>query len=126
MSFATRSIAVAILVLAACHDASTPVDPGAAPDLASRRDRTSPGAPTNLRATNVTSFSVSLGWDAPSNTSGVASYRIRLMSGPGYMLTVPATLTSYTWTKNLAAGNSYSFLVSPWMRRGRSRVSAIC
>jgi hypothetical protein len=112
MSFATRSIAAAILVLAACHDASAPVDPGAAPDLASRRDRTPTGAPTNLRATNVTWFSVSLAWNAPSNTSEVVGYRIRLMTGPGYMLSVPATPTSCTWTKNLAAGNEYSFLVS--------------
>jgi hypothetical protein len=39
MSFATRSMAAAILVLAACHDASAPVDPGAAPDLRSSRNR---------------------------------------------------------------------------------------
>jgi chitinase len=114
MRFATRSIAAAILVLAACHDASTPVDPGAAPDLAARgsKDRSPPTAPTNLRATNVTSFSVSLAWDPATDNSGVVSYRIRLMSGPGYMVTVPSTPTSYTWTKNLAAGNDYSFLVS--------------
>jgi chitodextrinase len=73
------------------------------------RDRTKPTAPTNLRVTGATSYSVSLAWDPASDNSGSWSYRIR--HSWGYEEVVPQTQTSFTWTSHLEAGSSYSFYV---------------
>jgi hypothetical protein len=72
-------------------------------------DRTPPTAPSNLRATAVRSYSVSLAWSPSSDNSGNFSYRVR--HSWGYEVTVPQTQTTYTWTTNLEAGRSYYFVV---------------
>lgn len=110
MSSRTCWMAVVVLLLAACSDAAGPVDPALSPDFASigSRDRTPPTAPTNLRATNVTSFSVSLAWN-PSTDKSAFSYRI--LGFGRYSATVPSTQTSFTWTAHLEAGETYYFLV---------------
>ncbi len=72
-------------------------------------DRTPPKAPTNLRVTGVTSYTVSLAWNASTDNSGNFSYRVR--SSQGLEASVPKTQTSFTWTTKLEAGRSYSFFV---------------
>jgi hypothetical protein len=85
------------------------VEPTITPDLAvSGRDRTPPTAPSNLRVTNVTSFSVALAWN-PSTDKSAFSYRI--LAAGRWSATVPSTQTSFTWTANLEAGKSYYFIV---------------
>jgi hypothetical protein len=105
-----RLIAAVVVMLAACRDASTPVEPAMSPDLATSgsRDRTPPTAPTNLRVTNVTSFSVSLAWN-PSTDRSAFSYLI--LAAGRWSAQVPSTQTSFTWTANLEAGKSYYFIV---------------
>jgi hypothetical protein len=103
-------MAAVVLILSACRDATTPVEPEISPDLASfgSKDRTPPTTPTNLRATTVTSFSVSLAWN-PSTDKSAFSYRI--LAAGRWSATVPSSQTSFTWTANLEAGKSYYFLV---------------
>ncbi|MCM3873740.1 MAG: fibronectin type III domain-containing protein [Pyrinomonadaceae bacterium] len=76
---------------------------------AAARDRTPPTAPSNLRVTGNTTSSVSLAWNASTDNSGSLSYRIR-HSG-GYSATAPQSQTSFTWTSNINAGQTYSFYV---------------
>jgi chitinase len=76
---------------------------------ATSRDRTPPTAPTNLRITGRTSYSVSLAWSPSTDNSGKFSYRVR--SSSGSEVTVPQTQTSLHWTANLEAGRTYSFYV---------------
>lgn len=110
MSSRTGWMAVVFLMLAACRDAAAPVDPALSPDFGSfgSTDRTPPTAPTNLRVTNVTSFSVSLAWN-PSTDKSAFSYWI--LAAGRWSATVPSTQTTFTWTAHLEAGNSYYFLV---------------
>ena len=109
MSAGMSWMGAVILVLAACSDVSAPVDPAITPDLAvGWRDRTPPTTPTNLRVTNVSSFSVSLAWN-PSTDKSAFSYLI--LAAGRWSATVPSTQTSFTWTANLEAGKTYYFIV---------------
>ncbi len=66
---------------------------GTTPAFAAR-DRTPPTKPTNLRATSVTSYRVSLAWNASTDNSGTFSYRVVVSDGGSY--TVPQTQTTFT------------------------------
>jgi chitinase len=86
------------------------------------RDRTPPTAPSNLRVTGITTSSVSLAWSASTDNSGSFTYRIR--NSWGFEATAPQTQTSFTWTSNLVAGQTYSFYVYAIDAAGnRSRTS---
>lgn len=76
---------------------------------AAARDRTPPSAPANLRVTGKTTSSVSLAWNPSTDNSGSFSYKIR--NSLGYEIAVPQGYTSFTWTSNLYAGQTYSFHV---------------
>jgi chitinase len=76
---------------------------------AAARDRTPPTAPSNLQVTGKTTSSVSLAWSPSTDNSGSFSYRIR--NSGGYEIAVPQGYTSFTWTSNLNAGQTYSFHV---------------
>jgi chitodextrinase len=91
-------IAVILVVLASLF--------GTSPALAAR-DRTAPTRPTNLRATSVTSYQVSLAWDPSTDNSGAFSYRVVVSDGSTY--TVPQTQT--TFTAFVAPIGTYSFYV---------------
>ena len=79
------------------------------PSAAWAADGTPPTAPTNLRVTGTTSFSVSLAWNPSTDNSGSFVYRIR--HSWGYEATVPQTQTSFTWATNVEPRNTYSFFV---------------
>ena len=102
----------AILATAACRDASGPEAVLRTGTFAAAKggkggpDRTAPSAPASLRATAITSSSVSLAWDASSDNVGVAAYRV--LTGFGGEMTVPGTQTSLTWT-GLTALQTYTF-----------------
>ena len=113
----SRVLAGSVLVVAvACQDATEPGAPSiTAPDspaLAKSGPRRPPTGPFNLRSTGNTSWSVSLAWDAPTTTSGIASYRVR--DNWAREITVPGTQTSVTWKyphPPLNQGATYSFSV---------------
>ena len=75
--------------------------------------------PTNLRATVVTPHSVTLSWNAAAN-SGSFTYVID--ASFGYRVGVPQTQTSYTWTRDLYPGKTYSFVM--WAADAKGRESA--
>jgi hypothetical protein len=107
---------LAIIVVAACQDATQPEAPSIlTTDSASlAKGSRNPPAPTpsgplNLRSTGNTSWSVSLAWDA---VTGTASYRVR--DNWSREITVPGTQTSVTWKyphPPLHNGATYSFSV---------------
>jgi fibronectin type III domain protein len=66
-------------------------------------------APTNLRVTGVSSYSVSLAWNATSDQSGVVSYTI--CCTPSASMTVPGSQTSAVFASGVEPGRSYSFYV---------------
>lgn len=66
---------------------------GVTPALAAR-DRTPPTKPGNLRVTSMTSYQVSLAWNASTDNSGSFSYRVVVSDGGTY--TVPQTQTTFT------------------------------
>jgi hypothetical protein len=70
-----------------------------------------PTKPLNFRSTGNTSWSVSLAWDASTDNTGIASYRVR--DNWGREISVPGTQTSVTWKypahPPLQAGATYSF-----------------
>jgi hypothetical protein len=70
------------------------------------KDTTPPSAPTNLTATATTSTSVSLGWSAATDDTGVAGYDVY----NGGTLATSALTTSAT-VDGLAASTAYSFTV---------------
>jgi hypothetical protein len=70
--------------------------------------------PKNLRIAAITPHSVTLAWDAAVN-SGSFVYVIR--SNWGYQLGVPQTQTSYTWTRDISPGRTYSFVM--WAGDGK-------
>ena len=66
---------------------------GTTPALAAR-DRTPPTKPTNLRVMSLTSYRVSLAWNASTDNSGTFSYKVVVSDGGTY--TVPQTQTTFT------------------------------
>jgi fibronectin type 3 domain-containing protein len=74
---------------------------------ATRRDRTPPTTPTNLRVTSVSHKSVTLAWD-PSTDRSSFSYSVNVN---GLSWTVPQTQTTFT-VNSLSAGQTYTFYVT--------------
>jgi hypothetical protein len=72
--------------------------------------------PKNVRVTSVTPHSVTLAWDAAVN-SGSFTYVIE--ASYGYRLGVSQTQTSFTWTRDLVPGATYSFTVWAGDAKGR-------
>lgn len=82
---------------------------GAAPALAAVQDRKPPTAPTNLRVTGRTSYTVALAWNASTDNTGVVSYVIQISNGMS--VAVGGSATSHTVNTGLLAGTGYSFNV---------------
>jgi chitinase len=80
---------------------------GASPAFAAR-DRVAPTAPTDLRVTATTSFSVSLAWNPSSDNSGNLSYVVHASNGQNAL--VSQATTTFTVT-GLQPRYSYSFYV---------------
>jgi chitodextrinase len=72
------------------------------------RDRKPPTKPTNLRATSLTSYNVTLAWDPSTDNSGTFTYR--LFVSWGSTTTLPQTQTTYR-VLGLVPNNTYSFYV---------------
>jgi Fibronectin type III domain len=89
--------------------------PSAAPGLT----RGPLAGPTNLRVAATTPHSVTLAWDAAVN-SGSFTYVIE--ASFGYRVGVPQTQTSYTWTRDMIPGRTYSFVM--WAGDAKGRESA--
>jgi hypothetical protein len=92
------------------------VTPSAAPSLARGGQL---AGPTNFRVTAVAPRSVALAWDAAVN-SGSFTYVIE--ASFGYRVGVTQTQTSYTWTRDLVPGKTYSFAI--WAGDAKGRESA--
>src|SRR4051794_26852687 len=90
----------------------------AAPSAAPARGGPLAG-PTNLRVTALAPHSVALAWN-PATNSGSFTYVIE--SSWGYRVGVPQTQTSYTWTRDLVPGKTYSFVM--WAGDAKGRESA--
>src|SRR5215211_1193437 len=72
--------------------------------------------PTNFRVAALAPRSVALAWDAAVN-SGSFTYVIE--SNWGYRVGVQQTQTSYTWTRDLVPGKTYSFTIWAGDAKGR-------
>ena len=75
--------------------------------------------PTNLRVAAITPHQVTLAWNAAVN-SGSFVYVIR--ASFGYQVGVPQTETSYTWTRDIHPGRTYSFVM--WAGNAKGQESA--
>src|SRR5215208_4295584 len=110
-AFARRAVCAAAACVAILFAA-----PSAAPGLA----RGGPLAgPTNFRVAALTPHSVTLTWDAAVN-SGSFTYVIE--ASFGYRVGVPQTQTTYTWTRDMYPGRTYSFVM--WAGDAKGRESA--
>jgi hypothetical protein len=89
------------------------VAPSAAPSL-SRGGQLA--GPTNFRVTALAPHSIALAWDAAVN-SGSFTYVIE--ASFGYRVGVSPTQTSYTWTRDLVPGKTYSFSIWAGDAKGR-------
>jgi chitodextrinase len=95
-----------VAVRAAAHALLLALVLGASPALAAG-DRQAPTKPSNLRVTSMTSYNVSLAWNASTDNSGTFSYRVVVGNGATY--TVPQAQT--TFTAFVAPLGTYSFYV---------------
>src|SRR5262245_24120186 len=75
--------------------------------------------PTNLRVASKTPHSVTLAWNAATN-SGSFTYVIR--ASFGYQVGVQPPATTYTWTRDMYPGNTYSFVM--WAGTAKGQESA--
>jgi hypothetical protein len=91
--------------------------PAAAPGT--MRGPGSLAGPTNLRVAATTPHSVTLAWNAAAS-SGSFTYVIE--ASFGYRVGVPQTQTSYTWTRDMFPGRTYSFVM--WAGDAKGRESA--
>jgi hypothetical protein len=91
----------------------------AAPSAAPGSNRGPLNGPKNLRITALAPHSVALAWD-PAVNSGTFTYVIR--ASFGYQVGVPQTEASYTWTRDLVPGRTYSFVM--WAGDAKGRASA--
>jgi hypothetical protein len=91
----------------------------AAPSAAPGTARGSLNGPKNLRVAALAPHSVTLAWDAAVN-SGSFTYVIE--ASFGYRVGVPQTQTSYTWTRDMTPGRTYSFVM--WAGDAKGRESA--
>jgi Fibronectin type III domain len=90
--------------------------PSAAPGIA----RGGLDGPKNLRVAAITPHSVTLAWDAAVNRDSFI-YVIREL-GSTYQVGVPQTQTSYTWTRDMYPGRTYSFVM--WASDAKGHESA--
>lgn len=91
----------------------------AAPSAAPGNTRGPLRGPTNLRVAAITPHSVTLAWDAAVN-SGSFTYVIE--ASFGYRVGVSQTQTSYTWTRDMHPGRTYSFVM--WAGNAKGQESA--
>jgi chitodextrinase len=73
------------------------------------RDRSAPTAPTNLRVTATTPYSISLTWTASKDSSGIASYTICCANVSS--MTVSGSTTSVRYTAGVQSSRSYTLFV---------------
>ena len=91
----------------------------AAPSAAPGSKRGPLDGPKNLRVTAIAPRSIALAWD-PAVNSGSFTYVIR--ASFGYQVGAAKTETSYTWTRDLIPGQTYSFVM--WAGDARGHESA--
>jgi hypothetical protein len=91
----------------------------AAPSAAPGNTRGSLRGPTNLRVAAISPHSVTLAWD-PAVNSGSFTYVIE--ASFGYRVGAPQTQTTYTWTRDMVPGRTYSFVM--WAGDAKGRESA--
>lgn len=91
----------------------------AAPAAAPGSPRGQLAGPTNLHVTTITPHSVTLAWDAAVSSS---SFTYVIEASFGYRVGVAQTLTSYTWTRDLIPGKTYSFVM--WASDAKGKESA--
>jgi hypothetical protein len=103
------------LVAAAALVAMLLASPSAAPGT----KRGPLDGPKNLRVTAIAPHNVALAWD-PAVNSDSFTYVIR--ASFGYQVGVAQTETSYTWTRDMIPGRTYSFVM--WAGDARGRESA--
>jgi hypothetical protein len=87
-----------------------------APSAAPGPNRGPLAGPTNLRVAALTPHSVKVAWD-PAANSGSFTYVIE--ASFGYRVGVPQTQTSYTWTRDMVPGRTYSFVMWAGDAKGR-------
>ena len=102
MSFRNTGLAVGAILLIVAFGASTAG--------ATRRDRTPPTTPTNLRITATTETSISLAWNASTDNSGNFSYRVRESGINDQTVAVPQTQTTLTFSR-LWPERTYTYTV---------------
>ena len=73
------------------------------------KDRTPPTVPGNLHVTGISDYSVTVSWTPSTDNSGSWTYRV--VSSAGVTAFAPQYYTSYSFTTNHVAGNTYSFHV---------------
>lgn len=77
-------------------------------------DRSAPTTPTNLKASNITTSSITLSWTSSTDNSGSLTYKLRItnLNNPALnsLATVSQSQTTYT-AKLLASNNPYTFSV---------------
>jgi chitodextrinase len=102
MSFRNSGLAVGAILLIVAIGASTAG--------ATRRDRTPPTTPTNLRITATTDTTVTLAWNPSTDNSGNFSYRVTERGFNEWTFAVPQTRTTYTATR-LWPERTYTYVV---------------
>jgi len=107
--FARRAVVAAAALVAMLLAA-----PSAAPG-----NRGPLAGPTSLRVAAITPHSVTLAWN-PAVNSGSFMYVIQ--ASYGYRVVVPPTQTSYTWTRDMYPGRTYSFVM--WAGNAKGQESA--
>jgi hypothetical protein len=91
----------------------------ASPSAAPGTKRGPLDGPKNLRVTAIAPHSVALAWDPAVNS---ASFTYVIRASFGYQVGVAQTETSYTWTRDMIPGRTYSFVM--WAGDARGRESA--
>ena len=102
MSFRKTGLAAGAILLIVAFGASTAG--------ATRRDRTPPTTPTNLRITATTETSISLAWNASTDNSGNFSYRVSESGINNQTVAVPQTQTTLTFSR-LWPERTYTYTV---------------
>jgi hypothetical protein len=88
----------------------------AAPSAAPGVSRGPLAGPTNFRVAATTPHSVTLAWNPAVNSS---SFTYVIEASFGYRVGVPQTQTSYTWTRDMVPGKTYSFVMWAGDAKGR-------
>jgi hypothetical protein len=107
---AQRSTVAAVALVAMLFAA-----PAAAPGSTTRGPL---AGPSNLRVAATTPHSVTLAWNAATNAE---SFTYVIDASYGYRVGVQPPATSYTWTRDLVPGRTYSFVM--WAADAKGRES---